>query len=107
MDDRGVQIRFPARGKTSVFLKYPDRPWGPFSPLINGYLEIYPQGMKILCHEANHSPQLCAQVMVVSPDAKFSSGEILSLYYYYFYHNFSYLRNPSKSEPLCNLCNIL
>jgi hypothetical protein len=32
----------------------PDQPWGPYSPLYNGYWKVFPPGVKPPAHEADH-----------------------------------------------------
>jgi hypothetical protein len=57
LDDLGVGVRVPLGSRIFSSPRCPDRLWGPFSRLSNGY-----RGAKRLGREADHSPPTSAEV---------------------------------------------
>jgi hypothetical protein len=61
LDGQGVGVQVPVGSRIFSSPRRPDRFWGPFNLLSNGYWELFPRG-KMAGREANHSPPASAEV---------------------------------------------
>jgi hypothetical protein len=62
LDDQGVRVQVPVEARIFTSPCHPDRLWGPFSLLSNGYWGALSPGVKRLGRKADNSPPTSAEV---------------------------------------------